>query len=97
MLNELRRFNVETGDLPDLVALLHYAKGIQAEYSALNLPSESWIDDKVRQLNRAIQAKTAEQRELRLAEIRAERSRLKTPAERRAELEAEEAALLGKV
>jgi hypothetical protein len=89
MLNELRRFNVETGELEEMVALLHLARGVQQEFATLNIPTPPWVDDKVRQLQRAIQSKTADQRDLRIKELQAEQARLKTAAERRAEIQAE--------
>lgn len=94
MLQELRRFNVDTAELDEIVGLVHYAKGLQAEYATLGLPTPEWIDDKTRTLVRAIRLKTEEQRALRLKEIAAEEARLATPAEKRAALAAEKEKLL---
>lgn len=94
MLAELKRFDTSFGDIEDMVALSHFAKGLRAEYEVQNLPIPEWLDDKVRQLARAIGAKTVDARSLRLKEIAAEESRLKTAAERRQELADEKARLL---
>jgi hypothetical protein len=94
MLNELRRFDTSLGEVDDMVALAHFAKGLRGEFEAQRLPVPEWLDEKIRQLSSAIAVKTADARALRLKEINAEEARLKTNAERKAELAEEKARLL---
>jgi hypothetical protein len=95
MLSELKRFDA-TGqmDVEDLVALSALAASVQAGFNRHNLPVPEWLDDKARQLARAIALKTADQRALRLKEIAAEEARLETNAEKRARLQTEKEQLV---
>lgn len=93
MFNELQNFNENRTTLLELVALSVFAKSLRQECETRNVQTPEWLDDRIRTINRLIDAQTRDAKELRLKEIVAQRSQLQTPAEKRAALEAEEAAL----
>ena len=90
----LKRFDVDTTSFDDLIALSAFAKVLHAEYEALKTPVPEWLTDAMKSLTRAIAAKQKDAIEKRLKEVRATKATLKTAAERRADLEAEEKELV---
>jgi hypothetical protein len=93
MLADLKRLDLDRNGVEELVAFAAFAKMLHAEFQARNLPAPEWLDDKIRQLNREITSRGRDALEMRLKEIRAQRTQLMTPSEKREALAAEEAAL----
>jgi len=79
--------------MDEMLALRMFGKQLRGEYETANIPAPEWLDDKVRQLNREIELRRRDTLEMRLKEIRAQRTQLLTPSERRVQLEVEEAEL----
>lgn len=92
IVQELKRFN-EDADVEDLVILQTHAIAYRQGFEANGLVVPEWLEDVNKRLTRIIRLKTAEAKELRLREIQAGLAGLRTPAEKRAALEAEAAAL----
>lgn len=97
MLRQLKQFVEDQADTETMIALAVFAKGLRQEYEARNIEAPEWLDDRIRQIGRALEASTRDAKELRLKEIAAERTRLLTPSEKRTALEAEEAKLRGEL
>lgn len=93
MLKELRSFDADRCDIDQLVALSAFAKVLHAEYEARNINVPEWLDDSRRTLAREIEGRRRDALELRLKEVRAQKSGLMTASEQREALAAEEAAL----
>lgn len=93
MLQELKKLDLDRLALDEALVYAAFAKSLHAEYDARNIPAPEWLDDRIRQLNREITSRGRDALEMRLKEIRAQRSQLMTPTEKREALAAEEAAL----
>lgn len=89
MLRQLKQFVEDQADTETMIALSVFAKGMRAEYEARNISVPEWLDDRIRQIGRALEASTRDAKELRLKEIAAEETRLLTGAEKREKLKAE--------
>lgn len=93
MLAELKRLNCDGVQLDELMAHAAFAKILRAEYEGKNITAPEWLDDAIRRINREITLRSKDALEMRLKEIRAQRTQLMTPTEKREQLEKEEAAL----
>ena len=89
MLQQLRNFDVDRMDLDDLIGLVAYAKLMRAEYEKMGLEEPDWVNDKIKTLTREIKAKTAEKLASRAREINSRLEALKTPTQRKSELQKE--------
>lgn len=89
MLNELKNLRVNQLDMDELMSLSTHAKGMKAEFERNQVEIPEWLDDTARQLQREITSKNADAIALRVRQIKQKISNLKTPAERRTELEEE--------
>jgi hypothetical protein len=87
MLEQLKRLAVDVVPLEELVASEVFASGLKARYEELEIETPAWIKDKLRQIRRSIEAKLDETRALRARELEKQLEGLKTPTERRAEIE----------
>lgn len=90
MLDLLRRFDADRSTLEEMLALVTFGKSLRAEYEARGIMVPEWLSEKLRVLNREIESHRRDALELRLKEIRAEQTRLQTPAERREALAKEQ-------
>lgn len=97
MLEQLKRFDAERTSVEEMVSLISYAKVLRQGFEGFNLPVPEWLDDRLRQLTRAIDAQTRDAKELRLKEIRAAQTQLLTAGEKREKLAQEEAALVSEL
>lgn len=97
MLQELKRLDLDRLALDEMLAYMAFAKGLHVEYGTRNIPAPEWLDDRIRQLNREIAARGRDALELRLKEIRAQKTQLMTPTEKREALAMEEAELTAKL
>jgi hypothetical protein len=98
---ELKTFVAESSNLEDMIVLSANARNIRHEYESKNIPVPEWLDDVYRRLTAAIDTQTRESKLLRLKNLQAEEekflSREEKAAKIRAEREALEAELAGKV
>lgn len=93
MLNEFKNFTVDRLQIDDLVTLAAFGRILRAEYEAQKVEEPEFIDINLKTLRREIQSRQADQTEKRRRHIKASLESLKTPAEKRAALEAELQAL----
>jgi len=97
MLAQLKSLDVDRLALDEAIGLAAYAKMVSAEYDARGVSHPEWLDDAIRTLNTDITARTRDALEMRLKEITAQRTQLMSADEKRAKLDAEEAALREKL
>ena len=97
MLEQLKRLDVNRLQLDEALAYAAFAKGLRQEYDTRNIPAPEWLDDAIRALNKDVEGRRRDALEMRLKEIRAQKTQLMTPAEKREALAAEEAELVGKL
>lgn len=89
MLNDFQTFNKDRLQLDELIALLVFGKALKAEFEAQKIPAPEYVDVQLKSLRLTVQARVADQRETRKRKIKAQLQQLKTPSERKADLEAE--------
>lgn len=93
MLEQFRVFQVNRMDLEELVALAAYGRTLRDEFEKQKVEEPEFIDVNLKALRREIQSRVADKTDARRRQIRTKLDSLKTPAEKRAELEAELAAM----
>lgn len=93
MIDQLKRANLDTYDIEQLVELSAIARVMRTEFEATQAEVPSWLDDRTREIRRAISAKQEDVRGARLSELKSRRSALRTTEEKRQELDAEIAKL----
>ena len=93
MLSEFKSFNKDRLDLDDMVGLAAYGRLLRAEYEAQKVDEPEFVDTQLKTLRREIQSKMDDKREARRRQIKSQLQSLKTPAERREELQKELAEL----
>jgi DNA repair exonuclease SbcCD ATPase subunit len=102
MIDQLKRANLDNYDLEQLIELSAIARLIRNEFEVNTTGAEApkWLDDRTREVRRAIATKQEDILEARLNELKSRRSTLRTAEEKRSELDAEiakvEAARAGK-
>ncbi len=89
MLTEFKNFNADRLDLDDMIGLAAYGRLLRAEYEAQKVDEPEFVDVQLKTLRREIASKMDDKREARRRYIKTQIHSLKTPAERRAELEKE--------
>jgi ATP-dependent Lon protease len=92
-INALKNFNADRMDLDDMVGLLADSKALRAEYEALQIEEPEYIDTTIKAIRREITARNADKIAARKRELTARIDSLKTPAQKKAELEKELAKL----
>jgi ATP-dependent Lon protease len=85
----LKSFNKDRLDLDEMVALAAFGRMLRAEYEAQKVEEPEFLDVQLKTLRREIASKMDDKRETRRRQIKTQLQSLKTPAERRAELEKE--------
>lgn len=93
MLDRLKNLDVARPDLEELVYLSAEAKMLRAEFELEGVEIPEWLDNTARELKREIRTRQADAVDKRVREIRSRLDALKTPSEKRAELESELAKL----
>lgn len=88
-INDIKQFNTDRGDVDDLVGLLAYGKLIVAEYESLDIDVPEWLPSKLKAVKREVLSRISDQVEKRLKEARLRLDNLKTPAERKTEIQKE--------
>lgn len=89
MLNSFKTFAADRLQLDDLVVLSAFGRQIRAEYEALQLDEPEYVDVQLKSLRREIHARVADKLEARRKEITSRLDSLKTPQQRKAELQKE--------
>jgi ATP-dependent Lon protease len=89
----LKNFNADRLDMEDLVGLLADCKALRAEYEALQIEEPEYIDTTIKAIRREITSRNADKIAARKRELTARIDSLKTPAQKKTELEKELAAL----
>ena len=89
----LKNFNADRLDMEDLVGLLADSKALRAEYEALQIEEPEYIDTTIKAIRREITSRNADKVAARKRELKARIDSLKTPAQKKSELEKELAAL----
>jgi ATP-dependent Lon protease len=91
--NALKNFNADRLDTDDLVGLLADGKALRAEYEALQVEEPEYLDVTLKSIRREIAARNADKVAARKRELTARIDSLKTPAQKKKELEEELAKL----
>lgn len=89
MLEKLRNLDVQRPDLEELVFLSATAKALRTEFEAENVDVPEWLDNTSRELKREIRTRQQDSIEKRVRDIRSRLDALKTPSEKRIELQSE--------
>jgi hypothetical protein len=89
LINQLKALDTTRPDLDELVSLSAQAKVLRAEYESENVDVPEWLDNANREIKREIRNRAADSIEKRKKELQNRLDALKTPTERRAELQAE--------
>jgi hypothetical protein len=89
----LKNFNADRLDMEDLVGLLADSKALRTEYEALQIEEPEYIDTTIKAIRREIASRNADKIAARKRELTARIDSLKTPAQKKTELEKELAAL----
>lgn len=92
-INALKNFNADRMDMDDMVGLLADCKALRTEYEALQIEEPEYIDTTIKSIRREITSRNADKIAARKRELTARIDSLKTPAQKKAELEKELAAL----
>ena len=88
-LAQFKNFTADRMDIDELVALMAFGKSLRAEYDALQMEEPNFLDIQLKSLRREITARTADKLEARKRELTARIDSLKTPAQKKTELEKE--------
>jgi DNA repair ATPase RecN len=89
MLNQFKNFVSDRLDIDELIELTAFGKMLRAEYEAHQLEEPEFVDSQLKALKREIFARNADRLEARKREIRSRLDSLKTPTQRKSELEKE--------
>ena len=94
MLDKLKNFDCEKGDVDEMIELSAFARGMQQEYVALSIDPPEWLEVKHKEVVREVNSRLADLREKRIREIDRALAALKTAEEKRTDLKAERERLL---
>lgn len=89
MLEQLKRFDANRLDLDELVMLAAYGRELRLEYEAHNLDEPEWLGIQIKSLRREIMTRNADKIEKLVREKKARLETLKSPTEKKAELQKE--------
>jgi hypothetical protein len=90
---ELKRLNTDNRDLDELVGLSAFGRHLQAEFAQLNVEEPDWLGPILIDLRREVATRNRNALDLRIRQLKARQQALKPAAERRAEVDAQIAAL----
>jgi len=93
MLDRLKNLDVQRPDVEELVFLSMLATAYHAEFDRLSVEVPEWLDSRSRELKREIRTRQQDNVDKRVREIKSRLDALKTPSEKREELQAELAKL----
>jgi hypothetical protein len=89
LLHEFKNFDANRLDIDELVALAAFGRLLRDEYEAHTLDEPEWVGIQLKSLRREIQTRNADKMEKLLREKKARLETLKSPTEKRAELQKE--------
>lgn len=89
MLSQFVSFDADRLSLEDLVSLAAFGRSLRAEYEELDLEEPQFIDIQLKSLKREIRTRNADRLEKSLREKKARLETLKTPTQKKAELQSE--------
>jgi seryl-tRNA synthetase len=92
-INALKNFNADRLDIDEMVGLLADSKALRTEYEALQIEEPEYIDTTIKAIRREINARNADKIAARKRELAARIDSLKTPLQKKKELEEELAKL----
>ena len=93
-LQTFKSFNTDRAtDVDELVAALAFGKSLRNEYEALQIEEPEYIDSTIKAVRREISSRNSDKIAARKRELTARIDSLKTPAQKKSELEKELAAL----
>ena len=93
MLSEFKNFTAARLQLEDLVALEAYGHGLRLAYERLQVDEPQYVDMQLKSLRREIRTRVADKLEARKKEVQRSLDSLKTPTQRKQELQKELAEL----
>lgn len=88
-LSNFKSFSIDRLDVDEMVALLAFGKSLRAEYESLQIEEPEFVSTQINTLKREIRAKLSDKLEAKKRELAARIDSLKTPAQKKNELEAE--------
>jgi hypothetical protein len=88
-LNEFKNFDANRLSLEELVSLSAFGTALRQEYETLQLDEPDFLDSQLKSLKREIRTRNADRLEKSLREKRARLETLKTPTQRKTELQKE--------
>ena len=88
-LGTFKSFTADRMDIDELVALMAFGKSLRAEYEALQMEEPAFVDLQLKSLRREITSRFADKLEARKRELASRIDSLKTPAQKKSELEKE--------
>jgi ATP-dependent Lon protease len=88
-LDQLRTLNLQQPGLEELVFMAAMARAFHAEFDANSVDVPEWLDERTREIKREIRTRQADAIDKRKRELKSRLDALKTPTEKRAELQAE--------
>lgn len=86
MLNQFKNFDAGRLDIEELVALAAYGRMLREEFEVHGLDEPAYVDVQLKALKREIHARNADKLEATLRELKSRREALKTPTEKKAEI-----------
>ena len=89
MLESLKGLDLQTPCLEELVYMSAQARTLRAECDTLNVEVPEWLDNRSRELKREVHSRQQDATDKRVREIKSRLDALKTPSEKKAELEKE--------
>lgn len=89
MLSQFKQFNTDSLSLEELVALSAFGRQLRAEYEELDLDEPEFVDAQLKSLKREIRTRNADRLEKSLREKKARLEMLKTPTQKKTELQSE--------
>lgn len=97
MMDKLKSLQLQRMDVDEMIELATWGRAMHNGYTHYDVPAPGWLQDSLEQLDGEIKRRRQELLQARLQEIRSRKQALKTREERRADLDAEEAQLLGQL
>lgn len=92
-INALKNFNADRLDMDEMVGLLADCKALRNEYEALQIEEPEYIDTTIKSIRREINTRNADKVAARKRELAARIDALKSPTQKKRELEEELAKL----
>lgn len=97
MMDKLKSLQLQRMDVDEMIELATWGRAMHNGYTHYDVPAPGWLQDSLEQLDAEIKRRRQELLQARLQEVRSRKQALKTREERRADLDAEEAQLLGQL